>query len=68
MKYVYEFMSLCFALSEMCFALTVRHGVFGSIFIDYTVAQFYLLQVHCLLSFVLDSLSYVSKHKTTKEN
>lgn len=38
MKYVYEFMSLCFALSEMCFALTVRHGVFGSIFIDYTVS------------------------------
>ena len=38
MKYVYEFMSLCFALSEMCFALTVRHGVFGNVFIDYTVS------------------------------
>ena len=31
MKYVYEFMSLSFALSEMCFALTVRHGVFGNV-------------------------------------
>ena len=30
--------ALCFALSEMCFALTVRHVVFGSILIDYTVS------------------------------
>ena len=31
---------LCFAQSETCFALTVRHAVFGSIFIRGTQRQF----------------------------